>query len=711
MFRCIAALLMAATITAHAEPPPRPPVARQVPHVVKSPHGDRVDEYFWLRDDDAERKRPDIVEHLKAETAYAEAMLAPGRALHDKLVAEMRGRIREDDSSVPAYDHGWWTWRRFEPGAEYPVLMRRKGTPAGPDFDAPEQVVLDQPARAKGQRYYDVGATAVSPDGRYLAWTEDTGGRRIHTLRVRDLQTGELLPDAIGGVLEPVVWAADNRTIFYIRQDPVTLQSGPVFRHVLGTAAGADVKVYEERDKTQFVSIGRSASGRFVVIHIGGHDTAETRAVPTDRPTARPRVVLARKPGVRHDADHLDGRWVVRTNERARNFRLVEAPEKTPDDRRTWRTLVPARRDAAIDGFALFHGAVAIEERVDADPRVRVLPLAGSGAMAVTVGEPAVATSLGENLDPAARHVRHVATSLVRPETTFDLELATGQRTLRKERPVPGYDASLYRTERLWAPARDGLRIPVTVAWRVDRARRDGRAPAYIDGYGAYGYSNDPHFASTRVSLLDRGFVVAIAHVRGGAELGQDWYEAGRLMRKKNTFNDYVDVTEFLVRERWADPKRVFGSGGSAGGLLIGAVANMAGDLYRGLALHVPFVDAVTTMLDETIPLTANEWSQWGDPRKARDYRYILSYSPYDNIAARPYPAMLVTTGLWDSQVQYYEPAKYVARLRARKTDANPLLFHVQMDAGHGGRPGRFEALDEVAREYVFFLGLAGITE
>ena len=710
MFRCIALLLMAASITVHAEPP-RPPEARQVPHVVRSPHGDRIDEYHWMRDDDAERKRPEIIEHLKAETAYAEALLAPGRALHEKLVAEFRSRIREDDSSVPAYDHGWWTWRRFDPGAEYPVLMRRKGTPAGPDADAPEQVVLDQPARAKGRRYYAVGATATSPDGRYLAWTEDTGGRRIHTLRVRDLHTGEVLADAVTGVLEPVAWAADSRTLFYIRQDPVTLQSGPVYRHVVGMPSGADLKVYEEKDQTQFVSIGRSASGRFIVIHVGGHDTSETRAIPSDRPTARPQVVLRRKPGVRHDADHLDGRWVVRTNERARNFRLVEAPEKTPDDRSTWRTLVAGRRDAAIDGFALLHGVIAIEERVAADPRVRILPLAGSKVKPEVLGEPAVATSLGENLDPAALQVRYVSTSLARPDATWDLDLATGQRTLRKERPVPGYDAALYRTERLWASSRDGKRIPVTVAWRPDRARRDGSAPVCIDGYGAYGYSNDPYFSASRVSLLDRGFVHAIAHVRGGAELGQDWYEAGRLMHKKNSFGDFVDVTDFLVRERWADPARVFASGGSAGGLLIGAVANLAGDRYRGLALHVPFVDVVTTMLDETIPLTANEWTQWGDPRRARDHRYMLSYSPYDNIAAKAYPAMLVTTGLWDSQVQYYEPAKYVARLRARKTDGNPLLFHVQMDSGHGGRPGRFEALDEVAREYVFFLGLAGILE
>ncbi len=692
--------------------PPRPPMARQQPFVVRSPHGDRVDEYHWLRDDDPDAKRAEIIEYLEAENAYARAMLAPGQALHDRLVAEFRARIQEDDRTVPVYDHGWWTWQRFDRGAEHPVLMRRRGGPDGPDAAAADEVVLDQPARAAGHAYYEVGATDISPDGRWLAWTEDTVGRRRHVLHVRDLASGKVLPLAIDGVLEPVVWAADSRTLFYIRQDPVTLQSGPVYRHVLGSDPAGDVKVFEEKDRTQFVHIGHSASRRFVLVEIGGFDTTETRAIPADRPALRPRMVFARRPGVRHSADHLDGRWFLRTNERALNFRLVAAPEDAPDDRSRWRTLVPGRRDAALDDFRLLHGAVAVQERVEADTRVRLVAVDGRRGLArPDLGAPAVATTLGEHRDPAVRHLRIVTTSLVEPDSTWDIDLASGERLLRKRRVVPGYDATRYRTERAWVRARDGARIPVTLAWRADRARCGGRAPLLIEGYGAYGWSYDPHFAGTRVSLLDRGFVVAIAHVRGGAELGQRWYESGRLMRKKNSFTDFIDVTRHLARARWADPARVFASGGSAGGLLMGAVANMAGDLYRGMALHVPFVDVVTTMLDETIPLTANEWTQWGDPRNARAYRYLLSYSPYDNIAAKPYPPMLVTTGLWDSQVQYFEPAKYVARMRARRTDSNPLLFVTQMDAGHGGRPGRFEVLDEVAREQVFFLGLAGITD
>jgi oligopeptidase B len=419
-------------------------------------------------------------------------------------------------------------------------------------------------------------------------------------------------------------------------------------------------------------------------------------------------VALPRRADVRTYADHLGDRWVLRTNDSARNFRLVAAPASAPADSALWRDIVPARADAAVDAFALFEHAIAIEERVDANCRVRVLPESGEPYV-VAADEPAFTMTLGANPDPSARALRYSYTSLTTPLTTLDLDLATGERRVRKVQPVLGYDAAAYASERVWAPARDGKRIPVSLAYRRDRFRRDGSAPLYLQGYGAYGFTNDPVFSGNRVSLLDRGFVVAIAHVRGGAELGQDWYEDGRLAAKQNTFNDFVDVTDHLVHAGYGARERVFASGGSAGGLLMGAVANQAGDRYRGIALHVPFVDVVTTMLDETIPLTTNEWSQWGDPREKPHYDTMLAYSPYDNIRARDYPAMLVTTGLWDPMVQYWEPAKYVARLRATKTDRNPLLFHVTMEAGHSGKSGRFERLVEVAREYAFFLDLAGI--
>ena len=711
----LGASLLALSAVALPQAQPQPPQAARIDHVVKSPHGDRRDEYHWLRDDDPQTKRPEVLAHLNAENAYTQAVLAPLQPLLDRLAAEMRSRIREDDSSVPVYDRGWWYWQRYAAGAEFPLQLRQRGSPEQPDEVAAEEVLLDEPALAKGQPFFELGSMAVSPDGRMLAWTEDTGGRRIHTLRFRDLQSGQMLAERIPGVTPSLAWANDGRTLFYIRQDPVTLQGGPIYRHRIGSDPATDTLVFEEADKTLFVDIGRSASGRHVLIHIDGYQTSETRVLAADDPTVPPRVLLARRPGVRHNADHLDGRWVIRTNERALNFKLVEAPEAAPDERRRWKTLVPARRNAALDSFVLLHGAIALEERVAADTRVRLLPaVAGGPASALPpklLGEPAVTTAIGDHRDPAAAHLRYSQTSMVMPAATFDLHLGSGRSTLRKTQQVPGFDAAAYRTARVWAPARDGARVPVTLAWRHDKARQDGRAPLLIEGYGAYGISNDPSFSSASVSLLDRGFVLAIAHVRGGAEMGQRWYESGRLMKKKNSFFDFIAVTDFLVREGWGAADKVFATGGSAGGLLMGAVANLAGERFRGIALHVPFVDAVTTLLDETIPLTANEWSQWGDPRRARDYRYILSYSPYDQIAAKAYPAMLVTTGLWDSQVQYYEPAKYVARLRARKTDANPLLFHIDMSAGHGGRSGRFERLQDAAREQAFFIDLAGLRE
>lgn len=716
MFRCAVLLMALAATSATAQPlmaaaaaAVKPPVAPLVPHVVKGPQGERDDPYYWLRDDDPKAKRPEVMRHLEAENAYTDAVLAPLAGLRATLAAEMKARLKPDDSSAPAYDNGWWVWREYEPGAEYPRLMRQRGTPEKPDPKAPRQVLLDQAARAKGQPFYALGGWAVSPDGRTLAVSEDTAGRRIHTLHFIDIASGRELPDQVAGVLEQLVWAADSRTLFYIRQDPVTLQSGPVWRHRVGTPAGADVKVYEEADKTQFVEIRESASRRYVIIHIGGHDNAETRSVDARHPGEPPRVVFARLPQVRHRADHLRGQWVLMTNEAAPNFRLVAAPQQAPDDRRRWRTLVPARAAEALEEFALLDAGIAVQERVDAAQRVRLIgrdgrstPVAAADAGSVT---------LGANGDARAAYLRYVVESMVGPAATWDLHLADGKRLLRKQREVPTYDASLYATQRFWAPARDGQRIPVTLAWRPDRAKSDGRAPLLVTGYGAYGSSSDPHFSVGRVSLLDRGFVVAIAHVRGGAELGQGWYEAGRMLHKKNTFNDFVDATQALVTAGWGDPQRLFATGGSAGGLLMGVIANEDAARWRGIVNHVPFVDVVTTMLDESIPLTANEWTQWGDPREKAAHDYMLSYSPYDRLRAQSYPAMLVTTGLWDSQVQYYEPAKYVARLRATATTRGPLLLAVNMSAGHGGASGRYAALDEMARDWAFVLDLAGIRQ
>ena len=684
------------------------PVAEKRPHVVKSAHGERIDEYHWLRDDGPQAKRADVMRHLEAENRHTEAALAPLRSLRDRLYQEMVSRVKADDSSVPVYDRGWWVWRQFEGSIEHPKLMRRRGTPDAADPAARPEVLLDLPQQAIAQRFYSLGAALVSPDGQWLAWTEDVIGRGSHDLYIQNLRTRRLQPERIRGVLEGVAWSADSRVLFYVQQDPVTLHSGTVWRHVVGKDPATDVLVHDEADKTLFVELRSSASRRHVLIDIHGSDTAELRAVPADEPERAAAVIFARKPGVRLHADHLGKRWLLRTNEDAPNFRLVQAPENTPEQRDTWRTLVDARDSAALEAFELFDEAIAIEERVHARRRVRVLGLDGRELRLVD-GGPAASVSLGDNRDASAAHVQVVVQSMVRPPAVVDVHLASGREILRRQEVVKGHDPSLYRTQQLWARARDGVQVPITLAWRADRVRQDGGGPLLLEAYGAYGDPYEPDFAAYRLSLLDRGFVVGIAHVRGGSELGQAWYVAGRLMNKRRSFEDFIDVTDHLVAERWAAPGKVFAQGGSAGGLLMGVVANEAGARYRGMALDVPFVDVVSTMLDASIPLTANEWGQWGDPREKAAYDYLVSYSPYDNIAPRNYPAMLVTTALWDSRVQYHEPTKYVARLRAVKTDRNPLLLHVEMNAGHGGAAGRFERPRHWARQYAFFLDLAGL--
>ena len=684
------------------------PVAEKRSHTVKSPHGERQDEYHWLRDDDPKAKRPEVLRHLEAENRHTEAVLAPLKGLRERLYQEMVARVKGDDSSVPVYEGGWWTWRQYEPGVEHPKLMRRRGTAEGPDPTARPEVLLDLPQQAIAQRYYALGRAIVSPDGQWLAWTEDVLGRGAFDLYVQNLRTRKLSPERIRGVLENFVWSADGRWLFYVKQDAGNLHSGSVWRHERGADPAADVKVHEESDRTLFVELRASASRRHVLIDIHGTDTAETRSVRTDEPEGPARVVFARRAGVRHHADHQGGRWFLRTNEDAPNFRLVEVPEKAPEQRDTWRTLVPARDDAMIEGIEFFEQAIAIEERVSARRRVRVISPDGK-TLRVVDGGGAASAALGDNRDAGAAYVQVVVQSLVRPPATIDVHLASGREVLRRQEAVRGQDLAAYRTQQIVARVRDGVSVPVTLAWRTDRARQDGTAPLLIEAYGAYGISFDLEFSAHRLSLLDRGFVIAIAHVRGGSELGQAWYEAGRLANKHHSFEDFVDVADALVEQRWGHGDKVFAQGASAGGLLLAVVANEAGARFRGLALDVPFVDVVTSLLDTSIPLTVNEWGQWGDPRRKEDHDYLLSYSPYDNIAAREYPPMLVTTALWDSLVPFHEPAKYVARLRATKTDRNPLLLHVEMDGGHGGAAGRFERPRHWARQYAFFLDLAGL--
>ncbi len=706
LLRMLLPLLCCAVVQAQGL---KAPEAERKPFVVKSPHGERRDDYHWLRDDDPKTKRPEVMRHLEAENRHTEAVLAPLKGLRDRLYQEMVARVKADDSSVPVYDRGWWIWRQYEGSNEHPKLMRRRGTAEAPDPAARPELLLDLPQQAIVQRFYTLGTVQVSPDGLWLAWTEDVIGRGSHDLYIQNLRTRRLQPERIRGVLEGIAWAADSRHLFYVRQDPVTLHSGAVWRHQSGNDPAHDVLVHDEADKTLFVEVRPSASRSHVLIDIHGSDIAELRAVPADRPEQAAKVVFARRHGVRLHADHIGGRWLLRTNEGVPNFHLVEAPEKLPDQRDRWRVIVPARDDATLEGFEVFDDAIVIEERVQARRRVRVLAAASGKELRVVDGGEAASVALGDNRDASAAFVQLVVQSMVRPPAVIDVHLASGREVLRRQEVIKGHDPAAYRTRQIWAPARDGVKVPVTLAWRLDRARQDGSAPLLIEAYGAYGDSYEPDFAAHRQSLLDRGFVIAIAHVRGGTELGQAWYEGGRLMNKHHTFEDFVDVTDHLLAERWGAPGKVFTQGGSAGGLLMGVLANQAGARYRGMALDVPFVDVVTTMLDASIPLTANEWGQWGDPREKAAYDYLFSYSPYDNIAAREYPAMLVTTALWDSKVQFHEPAKYVARLRVTKTDRNPLLLHVEMNAGHSGAAGRFERPRHWARQYAFFLDLAGL--
>jgi oligopeptidase B len=671
---------------------------------VTSPHGTRVDEYYWLRDDD--RSDASVLAHLAAENAYKDSMLAHVRPLKDRLYAEITARIEPDDTTVPYFDRGHWYYSRYAAGAEYPVHARKAGT-----LDAPEQVILDLNVMADDRGFYEVAALEVSPDGRLLAFAEDTVGRRQYTLRFKDLATGKLLPDAIGNVEASVAWAADNRTVLYVEKDPQTLLGQKVRRHALGTDPRLDPVVFEEQDESFYVDVGRTKDGRYLCIYSLSTVSAEQRYADAADPALVFRVILPRERDHEYSADHLDGRWIIRSNWLAPNFRLIEAPVGEAADRSRWRVLVAHRDDASVEGFDVFRGFLAVEERSGGLRRLRIRSWDGSREFELAADGAASVVELGDNEEIDSNTVRYLCTSLTTPVRTYDYDVSTGERTLLKEQPVlGGFDASSYVTEYLWAPARDGERVPVAIVHRKG-VRRDGTAPLMQLGYGAYGLSSDPTFSLSTVSLLDRGFVVAIAQVRGGQELGRRWYDAGRLLEKRNSFHDFIDVTRHLVRGGYADPERVFAVGRSAGGLLVAAVANLAPQDYRGIVTAVPFVDVVTTMLDETIPLTTNEYDEWGDPAEQRFYEYMLSYSPYDNVARQAYPAMYVSTGLWDSQVQYWEPAKWIARLRRLKTDANPLLFRVNMEAGHGGKSGRFRAYEERAEEFAFLLDRAGIGE
>jgi oligopeptidase B len=678
---------------------PEPPTARIEPHEMTIHGHTRVDDYYWLN----QRDNPEVRAYLEAENAYLGAMMEHTEGLQEKLVAEMKGRIKEDDSSAPYELNGFWYYTRYVEGGEYALHCRRPG-----GMDGPEQVMFDGNAMAPADGYFALRGVEVSPDTKLAVYGVDDVGRRFYTLRVKNLETGEILPDVIPDVTGNVTWAMDNRTLFYAKQDPETLRSHQIWRHALGTDASQDVLVYQEDDDTFTCHVSRSKSDRYLFIGCSQTLSSETRFLPADDPQGEWKVFQPRQRDVEYHVDHQGDRFLVLTNLHAENFRLMECGlEKTW--LAEWREVIPHRDDVLLEDVDVFADWLVLTERFDGLRHLRIAPMDGGEGHFLDFGEPTWTAWVDYNPQMKTDVLRYGYSSLTTPTSTYEYDMRTRQKKLVKQQEVlGGFDPADYTAEYLHVTARDGAQVPVSLVYRKG-FQRDGGAPLLLYAYGSYGYSRDASFDSARLSLLDRGFVYAIAHIRGGQEMGRRWYEDGKLLKKMNTFTDFIDCGRHLVDAKYTARDRLFAMGGSAGGLLTGAVLNMEPGLWRGVVSHVPFVDVVTTMLDDSIPLTTGEYDEWGNPNDKVYYDYMLSYSPYDNVAAQEYPAMLVTTGLHDSQVQYFEPAKWVARLRALKTDNNPLLFRINMEAGHGGASGRFRRLNETALSYAFMLDLAGV--
>ncbi|HEU4412492.1 MAG TPA: S9 family peptidase [Polyangiaceae bacterium] len=661
-------------------------------------HGQpRVDDYAWLR----KKGAPDVEEYLRAENAYADAMLKPVEGLRQKLYEEMLGRVQQADLSAPYPRGGWLYYKRTEEGKQYPLLCRKR-----PGEGAAEEVLLDLNEMAKGETFLSLGAFEPSDDGDLLAYTIDTQGFRVYDLRVKDLRAGRLLDDRAHDV-GSVAWAADNKTLFYVVKDAAK-RPYRLYRRALGAGAGADPLVYEEGDERFNLDVKRTRSGAYLVANAASHTTSEARVLEASKPAGGFRLVVPRRQDHEYELDHRGDLFYIRTNDKGRNFRLVTAPAADPSPAK-WKELLPHRDEVMLENVDVFQDFYALLERKDALPSVRLVAFAGGKSTQVELPEPIYSLWPAENHEFKAKTYRYTYTSFVTPESIYDADAKTGASALVKRTPVPNYDPSLYAQERTFATAPDGTRVPVSLVYKKGAQARDGRAPVYLYGYGSYGVTIPVAFRLAPVSMLDRGVTFALAHVRGGGDLGKKWHDAGRMMQKRNTFADFIAAAEHLVAERYAAPGRVAVGGGSAGGLLMGAVVNQRPDLFRAVLAQVPFVDVVNTMLDETLPLTVGEFEEWGNPKEKAAYDYMMSYSPYDNVKAQGYPAMLVVSAYHDSQVFYHEPAKWVAKLRATKTDRNPLVLRMNMEgAGHGGKSGRFDALRERALEQAFLLWQLG---
>ena len=673
---------------------PQPPIAEVVAHELEE-HGDvRIDNYYWLR----ERDNPAVISYLDAENTYTDAMMLGTAPLQTELFDEIKGRIKQTDTSVRAADHGWLYYHRTEDGKEYRIHCRIKD-----EAGAEETILLDVNLIAEGHDFCSAGRIRVSPESDIMAYAVDTVGRRKYTLLFKDLGAGGSLADEVTDVTGDSEWFNDGKTLVYTKQDPTTLRSYQVWRHAIGTDTAADVLMYQEDDETFSVSISKTLSEKFILIESNHTLATEYRIVDADEPTAKPVVVEARERGVEYHVAHQGDRFLIRTNLDAANFRLMEAPVQSPG-RGNWREVVGHREDVLLQKVNAFRDFVVLTESKDAVNRLVVMDLDAGSDHVIEFDESAHDVWVGDNREYDSDILRFVFTSMKTPHSFYDYEMGTRERTLIKRQEVlGGYDPDDYVSERIMVPARDDVEIPLSIVRRKDLPL-DGSAPLLLHSYGSYGYNSDPSFDPDVVSLLDRGFSFAIAHVRGGQEMGRWWYEDGKLLKKKNTFTDFIDCARFLIYEGYTSPERLVARGGSAGGLLMGAISNMEPELFAGIVAQVPFVDVITTMLDESIPLTSSEWDEWGDPRDEVYYDYMLSYSPYDQVEAKGYPAMLVTAGLHDSQVQYWEPAKWVAKLRALKTDDNPLVLRTNMEAGHGGATGRYDIYRETAEEYAFIL-------
>ncbi|PCH70459.1 MAG: oligopeptidase B [Bacteroidales bacterium] len=680
---------------------PEPPVAQKIAKEL-TVHGDtRIDNYYWMN----QREDSTVIDYLNAENSYTDAMMKHTDEFQTKLFGEMIARIKKTDESVPAKSNGFYYYSRTEGDAEYPLYCRKDRS-----LEAKEQIMLNVPEMAKDFSFFSIGDYSVSENNEILAYSEDTVSRRKYTIKFKSLLDDKVYSDEIGNTTGGITWASDNKTVFYTVKHPETLLPYKVFKHVLGTSVEKDELIYEEKDNTFYTFCYKTKSRKYIVIGSTSTLSAEYRYIDASEPNSEFRMFQVREKDLEYGIDHYKGDFYIRTNYQAKNFRLMKTPiSKTAKE--NWIEVIPNRDDVYLSNFEIFENYLVVVERKNGLNQLRIRKWADNEEHYLDFGEETYNAWISTNPEFKTNVLRYGYTSLTTPTSTIDYDMSTKEKTVLKQQEVVGdFEKSNYEAKRIWAIAADGTKVPVSLVYRKDKFKK-GTNPLWLSAYGSYGSSSDVYFSSVRLSLLDRGFVVATAHVRGGQEMGRYWYEDGKLLKKKNTFTDFNSCAEYVVAEGYAAKDKVFAWGGSAGGLLMGAISNMRPDLYKGIIAAVPFVDVVTTMLDESIPLTTGEFDEWGNPKNKEYYDYMLSYSPYDNVEAKEYPAMLVTTGLHDSQVQYWEPAKWVAKLRDIKTDQNPLLIKINMDFGHGGASGRFERYHEVALEYAFVLDLVGISE